>query len=622
MSQLHRSLHLGRRGFLRSLALAVGTVPLAPLIAACSQPAPTPAPTKPAERPAAAPTSAPPAATPAAAGAAPTPAAAATPAAAGAATKPAAAAAGTPADVVVSGAAPKTIESAVLKAPEPNPKKGGEARIAIGVTTSHFDVHQGGNSNVMCQAYNTLVRWNLGDGLRTIIPDLAEKWDIAPDGKTYTFKLRNGVKFHDGTPFTADDVVASFKRIIFPESGITSPNKALFAVVDGVEKTDDMTVRFSLKEPRAYMLKLLADPSMVIYSKKTLDANGGDLKKVQIAPGTGPYTLKEYRQAERWIFERNPNYWEPGLPYLDRQVWLHVPAWTDRGTAVLTNQADMSWNVSQETWDEGKKRADQIAVNQLRNFGAYAVIFNTKKKPLDDPRVRRAIHLAVSRADLIKAFQTQEAIAPKTRWIPHGDPFATPPDKIAQIAGYRDDKKDDIQAAKKLLADAGYPNGFGPVEFLSANVPPHAEIMAPAFQEQLKRTLNIETKIRTQERALLGQEQQDGKFEIVVDTPGHLLSDMSPIGSTYWKTGGSRNYGGYSNKDFDKLLTQYDSSTDEAKRREMADQMQDILDQDPPWYLIGFTFHLPMWQKAFKGMVLDNRAFAQWGPVTTAWMDK
>ncbi|MER3404099.1 MAG: hypothetical protein C4289_02060 [Chloroflexota bacterium] len=511
-------------------------------------------------------------------------------------------------------------QAAVLRAPEPNPKRGGTLRIAVGVTTAHFDIHQGAATHVLCHMYNNLVRWNLADGLRSIIPDLAQRWEISAEKLVYTFYLRDGVKFHDGTPFSAEDVVATFRRIVWPPQGIVSPNRELFSVVDKVEAVDRLTVRFTLKEPRAYFLELLADPSSVIYSKKSLDENGQDLRRV-IAPGTGAFVFKEHKQAERWVFERNPSYWEPELPYIDRMEWLHVPAWSDRGTAVLTGQADLSWNVSRETWEEGQRRKDIVQVNTLANFGAYAVLFNARKKPFDDPRVRRAIHLAVSRQDLIKAFQTQEWIN-LTRWIPYGDKFATPPEQIGRLPGYRPDKSEDIATARRLLAEAGYADGIRGVDFLAASVAPHAEIMAPAFQDQLKRTLNIETRIRVTERALLGDEQQKGNFDIVLDTPGHILSDISPLANTYWKTGGSRNWGGYSNADFDRVLRQYDTETDAQKRRQLADQLQDLLDQDPPWYLIGFTFHLPMWRNYVKGLALDKRAFAQWGHMETVWLDR
>ena len=133
------------------------------------------------------------------------------------------------------------------------------------------------------------------------------------------------------------------------------------------------------------------------------------------------------------------------------------------------------------------------------------------------------------------------------------------------MPGYRQDKTEDIAAAKKLLADAGFGNGMPPIELLSASVAPHAEVLAPAFQDQLKRTLGIETKIRVVERSLLIEEQKNGNFEMVLDTPGHLISDISPLANSYWKTGGSRNFGGYSNPDFDAKLKAYDVETNDAE---------------------------------------------------------
>jgi peptide/nickel transport system substrate-binding protein len=263
-----------------------------------------------------------------------------------------------------------------------------------------------------------------------------------------------------------------------------------------------------------------------------------------------------------------------------------------------------------------------MGVNEIRNFGCVLLFINTRKKPFDDPRVRRAIHLAVSRRDVIRAQESQGSFGKWTRWIPHGDPFETPTERIGQIPGYRDDKTEDIQTARKLMAEAGYTNGASGIDFLISNLASDIDILGPAFKEQLKRTLNIETKLRPVERSLLAQEEAQGRFDLALDVAGHIISDVSPLGHTYWKTGAPNNFGGYSSKKFDDLLTQYDAATDDGKRREIADQMQDALDQDPPWYLMGYTFHLPMWQKAFKGISLDSRAFVQWGAATTAWLDK
>lgn len=502
--------------------------------------------------------------------------------------------------------------------PEGEPKRGGILKTAFGVTVPHFDIHQGAGPPTLGHMYNGLVRYNLVDGLRTIVPDLATGWEISDDGLTYTFSLREGIKYHDGEPFGSKDVVATFNRILNPPDGIVIPTRAEFSMLDSVEAVDDFTVQFNLNAPRPYFLNLLAATTYVIYSQKSLEENNFDLREV-VAPGTGAFKFVEYQTAEKWTLERNPDYWDPELPYIDGIEMIHVPAWSDRGTAVLTEQANMSWNVAFETWQEGKNRPEEIGANKLANFGAYWVVFNNNKAPFDDPRVRRAVHLAVSKQDLIKAFATQEQIN-LTRWVPHGDPYATPQEELLQMPAYREDKTEDIETAMALLAEAGYPDGIEGVELLSASVAPHSELLAPAFQDQLKR-ININATIRVTERALLKDEQQNGNFQIVLDTYGHSLSDLSPRANLWWRTGGSQNFSSYSNPEFDALLDQIDVELDSEKRAELIAQAQDLLDQDPPWYLIGYTFHLPMWRSYVKGLELDNRLFAEWGRVETVWLD-
>src|SRR4029450_1603729 len=161
----------------------------------------------------------------------------------------------------------------------------------------------GATMAVMCHMYNGLVTYNLADGLKTILPDLSSRWTISPDGKTYTFELREGVKFHDGTPCSSADVLASFQRIINPPSGIVSQNRELFNVVADIAAPDAKTFRIVLKEPRVYFLQLVAEPSTVIYSKKSLDENQGDLRNV-IATGTRHFGFTEPQHAEKRGFAR------------------------------------------------------------------------------------------------------------------------------------------------------------------------------------------------------------------------------------------------------------------------------------------------------------------------------
>ena len=537
----------------------------------------------------------------------------------------AACAAGAPAEQAAPAAAPTAVPTpepvtggAGMMRPEGSPKRGGTLRTAFGVTMTHFDAHQGGGTHVLCHMYNNLVRNNLVDGLRTVIPDLAESWEVGEGGLSFTFHLRDGVKYHDGEAFSSADVAATFNRILDPPEGIISPMRANFSFVDSVEAVDDMTVQFNLNSPRPFFLNLLTPTNALIYSKKSLEENNYDMRQV-IAPGTGAFRFVDHLPAEKWVMERNPDYWDPELPYVDGLEMLHVPAWSDRGTAVLTDQADLSWNVAKETWDEGKNRPDSMQANQLANFGAYWVFMNNREAPFDDPRVRKAIHLAVSKQNMAAAFGTQELIN-ITRWVPQGDPYATTPEELATMPGYRAEKDEDIATALQLMADAGYGDGLSGIELLAA-AGPQGELLAPAFQDMLKRQLNIETDIRIVERALLGSEQQTGSYQLMVHTRGHGVSDISPRGNLWWRTDGSQNFGGYSNPDFDTSLDDIDVELNVETRQGQIADAQNLLDENPPEYLVGYTYHLPMWNNRVQGLALDQRAFAEWGRVETVWID-
>src|SRR5262249_22116650 len=188
-------------------------------------------------------------------------------------------------------------QAGIMRPKDGTPKKGGTLRMAFGVTTAHYDIYQGASGSVLTHLYNGLIRVNLVDGLKTIIPDLAESWATSADGLTYTFHLRQGVKFHDGTPFSADDVVATFGRVLKPPSGIAIPGQSNYAQVDKVEKVDDKTVKFTMKKPQAFFLEILADPGAVIYPKKWLGDKNGDPRKDN-APGTGAFKDQDYKQAD------------------------------------------------------------------------------------------------------------------------------------------------------------------------------------------------------------------------------------------------------------------------------------------------------------------------------------
>ena len=233
-----------------------------------------------------------------------------------------------------------------LRISEANAKRGGVLRYAVFSAPAHFDVHQSGtNANIDTQGcmYDNLIRRDPRDSGQTIIPDLAHSWEIAQDGKTYTFFLRKGVKFHDGGELTAEDVKATYQRIIFPPQGFSSPRTPLFATVEAINVRDSHTIEFKLREarPKEFMLGAFASGWNIIVRKKTLEDHKYNLRQVLDYPGTGPFRHKKRVDKEVWIMERNPDYWNEGLPYLDGLEFYHFdPGSPALAGALLSGKTD------------------------------------------------------------------------------------------------------------------------------------------------------------------------------------------------------------------------------------------------------------------------------------------
>jgi len=507
-----------------------------------------------------------------------------------------------------------------LQAPQPNPIRGGHIKTAFGVTMRDFDVWQGGSGAVLSQMYDNLIRLNPTDGLSTIVPDLATSWDISADGMQYTFKLRKGVKWHDGMPFTSADVVATFDRVINPPEGIIIPAKTRFDAIGKVEALDDFTVRFTLDTPRIWQFDMFTGVASVIYPAHILEANNGDLRKI-IAPGTGAMILDDKQDGEFWRYRANEDYWNPKLPYLDFATMLHIPAWTNRGTAVLTGVADFSWNVSVDTFNRGKT-SDTVQVFPLPASGFLEVRWNNEKQPFDDIRVRRAMHLALNRQVAVDVYREEQLTV--SRWT-NGE-GRTPDALTFQMPGYRTGAgfDEDLAEAKRLMAEAGFPNGEGLPEFklTTASVPGHAEILAPFFVAQMAQ-IGMKININSVERSLVNEEYKKD-FDFVLSTGGGSpIFNYTPMWAQQFVTGASQNHGRYSNADFDNVVDKLNLELNLGKRLELWAEGQDILDNDPPQIHFGFTAHAPMWQNYVKGLNMKARSQVEWGRYsTTVWLDK
>lgn len=512
-----------------------------------------------------------------------------------------------------------------LKAAEPNPKSGGTLRYAVHSAPTHFDIHQSGtvaNMGAQGPMYDNLIRRDPRDG-QSIIPDLAYKWDIAPDGKTYTFHLRQGVKFHDGADFTAEDVHATFSRIIWPPKGITMPRQPLFAAVSDIKIIDPHTIAFQLSEPRpsSFMLGAFASGWNVIVRKKTLADNDQNLRNVMDFPGTGPFKHSRRVDKEVWVMEKNPQYWNKGLPYVDRLEIYHLPPFSpELGAALLSGKLDYARLLDPVSAKKVKDTPGMSATDFYQSV-IQAVWVNNERKPLNDPRVRRAMHLVFDRQVLVDVVKDVAPMLVGGFVYPFSE-WATPTEELSKRLGYQREPKASIQEARKLLADAGYPNGIKNLDFLVREAATF-KLWAVAIQAMLKETLNVETKLRTVQISAWFEEAQAGNFDLAISAIVSTLMDPSDYFNAWYLTDGPQNYSKWSNQEFDAVAKQIDGETDEAKRKALARRAELIMEQDPPLLPVSWEKIYDGWYNYVKGVnpysIFGIYDVVRWD---TAWLDK
>ncbi|MGI8856037.1 MAG: ABC transporter substrate-binding protein [Thermomicrobiales bacterium] len=545
---------LTRRAFLGGTAAAAATA----ILAACgssSAATETPAPTK---APAAA-------ASPAASGA--SPAAAATTAPTAAAAQPAATtgAASVSAPAATTGAAAPAPTTAAVAG---TPKKGGILKVGMQADPVALDPHSTSltaTNHIVEHIYGRLVTI---DATLSPQPDLAQSWDISSDGMVYTFKLRQGVKFHNGQPLVAGDVKYSYERVLDPKTKSTST--AGLSSINTIETPDDATVKITLKKPDASFLVGLWSPNYAIVKKEDVDKNG-DLTKT--ANGTGPFKFKDYTPNTKLTLERNPNYWETGKPYLDGIEMVPVPDDTARSTAVRTGTVDFVEYAPAK--DIPQMKADKtltIAGDQNTNIRYLGFNLTMKDKPWANPKVRQAISMAMDRQAIVDAAFYGLAI-PTLTVFPPGY-WATLDTKVPP---------QDIAGAKKMLADAGFPNGFK-TTIKTWSSYPFLSNAALAAQDQLKQ-IGITADVLPEDNGTFIADNNSKNYELLVSgTSGYVDPNEIMLGN--FGTGLPSNNSGYSDPAFDKLVADGVVSTKQDDRKKVYAQLQQKLMTDNPWVML------------------------------------
>jgi peptide/nickel transport system substrate-binding protein len=496
-----------------------------------------------------------------------------------------------------------------LAAPDPNPKHGGVLRMGITNRVPHFDLHQSGTYNnlgSMGCMFDNLIRRDPRDGGKTIIPDLAHSWDIAKDRKTYTFYLRKGVLFHDGAELTSDDVKATFDRIVWPPQGISIPRSILFRAVSAVNAPDKYTIEFKLSEPRppAFIMAAIASGWNVIVRKKTLEENNFNLRKVASYPGTGPFKTVRRVENEIWVVERNKDYWNKGLPYLDGiEFYNLVPFSPELGSGILSGRVDYARVVDPVTFKKAQATPG-MSVSSFNQSVIHATYVNTKKKPFDDPRVRRAMHLALDRPILIEAIKDVAPMQIGGFLYPFSD-LATPKAELVKRLGYQDDPTAAETEAKALMAAAGYKDGIKGLDYLIRDLASY-RVWSQAIQAMLQQTLNIQCNLRNVVESVWFDDIANGHFDLAIGAVVSTLLDPSDYFNAWYHTGGPQNYSSYSNAKFDVILDQIDREVDPVKRQALIRESEMIFEQDPPLLPVAWEKIDDVWYNYVKGLRPDD----------------
>jgi peptide/nickel transport system substrate-binding protein len=447
----------------------------------------------------------------------------------------------------------------------------GTVRVAVGTTLNQLDPAKttiGDEYIYVHLVFNGLSRIEAD---MTVKPDLAESWAPSPDLKTWTFKLRSGVKFHHGRELDSGDVVATVKRILDPATG--SRARSNIGMIKEVEAVDPLTVKFTLNDPYAGFADIFADRQMRILAKDRL-------AEIDTNPiGTGPFMFKSWSPGDRMELVRNPNYFEAGLPKLDGVTVRIVPETAARIAALESGAIDILWNLPYEAVDKFKT-STTIRVDSVPTPTWDGIIINNERAPFNDVRVRQALALTIDKAALVELALFGQG-SPTFSPIPPSHPYFNKALKF---------NPPDIAKAKKLLADAGYPNGFE----VPMQVPQEREqrVRVGVAVRDMARAAGIRINVERVPFASYAANVA-GKAQLYVDGYFARPTVDTALYPFYHSTGSwNRQLWLYKEPRVDKILDDARKTNDDAERAKLFQEFQAVVEETVPSIITYAAAHV------------------------------
>lgn len=478
------------------------------------------------------------------------------------------------------------------------PRRGGTLAFIVSAEPPSLDAHREATFALLHPArshYNLLVKFDPQNYPR-VVPDLAESWTVSADGLAYTFRIRRNVRFHDGSLLTSRDIKASYDKIIFPTGDVVSARKAVYEVVDRVEAPDAQTVVFRLKWRSPSFLASVASPWNWIYKAEILERDPHWYERNVM--GTGAFKFVEYVRGSHWVGARNENYFVPGRPYLDGYRALFIRSGAAQVNAIKSGQALVEFRgfSPAQRDDIVKTLGARIRVQESSWLCNNTVVFNTRRRPFDDARFRRALSLALDRWNGARALSQIAIVAPVGSLMRPGGPFATPDEELTQLAGYGRDVTGARAEAKRLLAEAGVPEGFE-FNLLNRNIQMPYEYIGVFLIDQW-RQIGLKVNHVVKETGPYLADERAGNFDAAVDFNCDFYDDPdAQLVKFLSATKSPLNYGGYSDGVLDRLYTEQSRERDLDRRLRLVRQFEKRLLDDRVWqiYVIWWWRIIPHW---------------------------
>jgi peptide/nickel transport system substrate-binding protein len=490
-------------------------------------------------------------------------------------------------------------------------------------TTSIHEEATVSTVNPFMAVFNNLVLFDQGkpsNSLDTIVPDLAESWTWSGDRKQVTFKLRQGVTWHDGKPFTSKDVGCTFDLLLGKaKDGLRlNPRQVWYHNIENVKLDGDFQVTIELKEPQPSFLALLASGYTPVYP---CHVSPRDMRTKPV--GTGPFKFVEFKRNESVKLVRNPDYWKKGRPYLDAIEVRIIASRSTRILAFVSGEFDMTYDtdVTIPLMKDVQSQAPK-AVCQLRPTGVYTnLLVNSEAAPFNEPKLRHAMALAIDRKSFDDILgEGKLGISGAMQPLPEGA-WGMPEETLRSLPGYGKDVDKNLAEARAIMQGLGY----GPDKPLKLKVSTRdiAIYRDPAviLIDQLKK-IYVDAELDVVDTTIWHRKVTRGDYSVGLNLTGLAVDDPDVNFVENYTCKSERNYTHYCNQETERLIGEQSKEADVEKRRKIVWQIERKLAEDVARPVIHFQRAGTCWYPYVKGIVLHQNSIYNGARYEDVWLDK